>query len=146
MTPSIAKAEAGSLAGYARPGLTLLLAAVLAGNGTWMLVAPDGWAARIPAQGLPDGAGHLIRDVGIAYLTCGLGCVLAPAWRGAGTALLVLSTVFLAAHGGLHLWEAAAGLVPLHDLAADAPGVLGPALLGGLLALWQHAAERREVV
>ncbi|MBI3171425.1 MAG: hypothetical protein HYZ32_02410, partial [Hydrocarboniphaga effusa] len=72
-----------------------ILGAVMAGNGLWMLLHAFHWFWNVPA-GLPDTGdpnGHLIRDVGVAYVIFG--------------AALVWSTFKLARRRAVYLCAAA---------------------------------------
>ena len=110
----------------------LLLGTMLAVNGIAMLAVPHTWYALMP--GVPATGPlnlHFVRDIGSAYLVAGVAffwlCRDARAWPAA-----LAGSAFLALHGMIHLAEAAAGMLDLHHLARDAPGVL----LLPLAALW----------
>lgn len=99
-------------------------------NGALMLLRPLDWYLQVPTvrfTGPPNP--HFIRDIGLAYLTCGV--VLAYAarypsgrWLGA-----LAGGLWLTVHGGLHIYEVAVGICAADRFWADAPGVLGPPLL-----------------
>lgn len=112
-----------------------LAAAIALGNGVFMLGDPLGWfdwVGTVKATG-PANA-HLIRDVGLAYLTCavllGYAAGNLPLRWGAALA----GTGWLLAHGLLHVWEVASGLCSPGIFWSEAPGTLGPPLiaLGGI--------------
>lgn len=100
-------------------------------NGVWMLLQAVGWFFNIPA-GLPDTGppnGHLIRDVGLAYVVFGaatLWVCQAPAPR---RAVFVCAAAFSAGHALCHLGELLLGTLPASHWLLDAPLVLGPGLL-----------------
>jgi uncharacterized protein YjeT (DUF2065 family) len=102
-------------------------------NGLFMLGFPETWFNTLPgvtATG-PFNA-HFVRDVGAAYLVCGLafGWLLrspARAWPAA-----VGGCVFLMLHGAIHVGEFVFGVQPLGHLLGDLPAVL----LLPTLALW----------
>lgn len=88
--------------------LTLILAALMAANGVYMLADPPGWYAAVP--GVPDTGPlnvHFVRDIGIAYFTAGA----ALAWSafGAGWRAAALAALFIGGHSLLHLGETILG-------------------------------------
>lgn len=112
-------------------------------NGLFMLVRPLEWYVFIPTvvtTGPPNA--HFIRDIGLAYL--GSGAILLYAavhpilrWRAA-----LVGGLWLTLHGGLHVYEVAAGICGPATFWADAPGVIGqPALV--LIALAILFARQR---
>lgn len=123
---------------YGKPdALDRLVQAILAfvalfsiANGIFMLAEPFGWyefVGTVKATG-PANA-HFIRDIGIAYLVSGalIGFSAAnPALRW-GSALG--GTLWLGAHGVLHIYEVVSGICSPDIFWRDAPGVLGPPLL-----------------
>lgn len=98
-------------------------------NGLFMLISPFGWyeaVGTVKASGPPNG--HFIRDIGLAYLLSA--CLLLYAainlpmrW---GSALA--GAGWLAAHGGLHVWEVTRGICSPTIFWQEAPGTLGPPL------------------
>ncbi len=111
-------------------GLIALAAFVAIANGAVMLVAPLDWYILVPTvrfTGLPNA--HFIRDIGLAYLTCGavLGYAAADPVRRWGAALA--GAAWLAVHGALHITEVATGICTPGHFWIDAPGVLGPPLV-----------------
>jgi hypothetical protein len=110
--------------------LIALAALVCFGNGGFMLWNPYGWYQAVDTvkfTGPPNA--HFIRDIGLAYLMCGvlLGFGLVrPSMRW----LAVLAGgIFLTFHGGLHIWEVLTGGCTTDIFWRDAPAVLGPPLL-----------------
>ncbi|MDZ3833731.1 MAG: hypothetical protein U0S50_18245 [Sphingopyxis sp.] len=104
-------------------------------NGLFMLVRPLEWYVFIPTvvtTGPPNA--HFIRDIGLAYLGSGLILLYAAVhpklrWKAA-----LVGGLWLTLHGGLHVYEVAAGICGPATFWADAPGVIGqPALV--LIAL-----------
>ena len=97
-------------------GVCGLLAAFALLNGGRMVLDPIGWFTSIPDLAVTGAAnGHLIRDVGTAYLAsaAGLACAI---WRPAqGAGVLAVAATFMAGHGIGHLVDIAEGC-------ADAPG------------------------
>ncbi|MEN3975983.1 hypothetical protein [Emcibacter sp. SYSU 3D8] len=108
------------------------LGGLLAINGAIMLAWPDGWYQGVPGV-IERGPynGHFIRDIGIVFIIAGAAMVWTirqpPAWPAA-----MAGALFLCAHTGVHLVEAATGHVG-HGLALLE---LPPFLLGAALALW----------
>lgn len=109
----------------------LLVAALTAiANSAFMLVRPLDWYVFIPTvvtTGPPNA--HFIRDIGLAYLGCGLllgyAAIHPPLrWRAA-----LAGGLWLSFHGALHIYEVAAGICGPAIFWADAPGVLGQPLL-----------------
>lgn len=84
-------------------------------NGAVMLAVPDTWYVTVPGVTETGPANiHFIRDIGLAFLAAGVALVM-TARRGAGTALLLPSAVFLGGHALLHLSE-----MPLRSIATFA--------------------------
>lgn len=117
--------------------LLLVAAVTTIANGLFMLAKPLDWYVFIPTvvtTGPPNA--HFIRDIGLAYLGSGLILLYATAnpirrWRAA-----LVGGIWLALHGALHIYEAAAGICGPATFWADAPAVLGqPALVVAALAI-----------
>lgn len=89
-------------------------------NGLWMLIAPELWFHKIPADVHHFGPYnvHFVRDVGCAYLTVGLGLVLA-AWRPRmRAAMALLAALFYGLHALVHVYDTARGHVRRTPLVA----------------------------
>lgn len=115
-----------------------LLAALALLNGSRMVLDPIGWFASIPDLALTGAAnGHLIRDVGTAYLASAAGLAFAV-WRpSAATGALAVATVFMAGHGVLHLVEIVEGCAAAPGgTAIDWMGVILPGALTAGLCGW----------
>ena len=110
--------------------LVLLAALVALANGGFMLWNPYGWYQAVPTvrfTGPPNP--HFIRDIGLAYLACGaLLCFAAINLRMRWLAAFA-GSLWLALHGGLHVYEVLSGICAPDVFVKDAPGVLGPPLL-----------------
>ncbi|HSJ96203.1 MAG TPA: hypothetical protein VLC53_03970 [Myxococcota bacterium] len=125
--------EARSGATVARDGWTWILgalAAVTAANALWMLAAPAHWYHELPANVPATGAynEHFVRDIGCAFavMAMALGwAALRPAVR---VPLLVISTSFLVAHAGLHVFDSWRGYLPAGHWQHDVAGVYLPAI------------------
>lgn len=99
-------------------------------NGGFMLWDPFGWyqaVGTVKFTGPPNQ--HFIRDIGLAFLASG--AMLAFALPNLGTRWLAAfaGSVWLGAHGILHIWEVLTGICAPGIFWQDAPGVLGPSLL-----------------
>ncbi|MFO1241001.1 MAG: hypothetical protein U1E64_11675 [Sphingomonadaceae bacterium] len=110
--------------------LVALVALFSLGNGAFMLGDPFGWYQAVETvkfTGPPNQ--HFIRDIGLAYLTCG--GILAFAVPNLATRWLAAfaGSLWLAIHGLLHVWEFMTGVCAPGIFWQDAPGVLGPPLL-----------------
>ncbi|WP_219892674.1 hypothetical protein [Aquisediminimonas profunda] len=110
--------------------LVALVALFSLGNGAFMLVDPFGWYQAVETvkfTGPPNQ--HFIRDIGLAYLTCG--AILAFAVPNLAMRWLAAfaGSLWLAIHGFLHIWEFMTGVCAPGIFWQDAPGVLGPPLL-----------------
>jgi hypothetical protein len=113
-----------------------LLAALLAGNGLAMLAAGLWWYGVVPGVTATGPFNpHFVRDIGAAYLVAGGGLAAYAAWPRAAWAALVASAAFQVLHVGVHVFDAACGRAPMHDVARDFAGVYAPALLTVLIAL-----------
>ena len=108
-------------------------AAVFSLNGILMLGIPAVWFNTLPGVAAtgPFNA-HFVRDVGAAYLVCGLAFLwllrdAARAWPAA-----VGGCLFLLLHAAIHVLEFFTGVQSLAHLLADIPAVL----LLPSVALW----------
>jgi hypothetical protein len=110
--------------------LVALVALFALANGLFMLWDPYAWYRAIPTvrfTGPPNP--HFIRDIGLAYLTCaallGFAVVnLRMRWLAA-----LAGSLFLAMHGGLHVYEVLSGICAPGIFWKDAPVVIGPPVL-----------------
>ena len=112
---------------------SLALANVL--NGLWMLIAPENWYYNIPAA-VPDTGVlniHFIRDIGSAYITCGVALALAAYMPLARFSLMVVTTTFYFLHACGHIFDIAVQNLPNAHIYIDMPGVFIPVLI--LLAI-----------
>ncbi|MEQ8266876.1 MAG: hypothetical protein RH982_06755 [Parvibaculum sp.] len=106
-------------------------------NALWMLADPAGWYAGV------DGVSntgpynpHFVRDIGLAYLTVALLVFGAIRWARHAVPLLGAGALFLGLHALLHVWDIAAGRLPMEHMLMDMPGVFLPPLLAALLTWW----------
>jgi hypothetical protein len=110
--------------------LVALVALFALANAAYMLWNPYGWYQAIPTvrfTGPPNP--HFIRDIGLAYLACaaflGFAVInLRMRWLAA-----LAGSLFLALHGGLHIYEVLSGICAPGIFWKDAPVVIGPPLL-----------------
>lgn len=112
-------------------------------NALFMLASPFGWyeaVGTVKATGPANG--HFIRDIGLAYLLCasllGYAAVNLPMRWGAALA----GSGWLAAHGGLHVYEVMRGICAPGIFWSEAPGTLGPPLLA-LSGITIHLVRQR---
>lgn len=114
-----------------------ITATFLGGNALYMLADPLGWYGAV--DGVPDTGPfnpHFVRDIGVAYLTCAIATAASAKWLRQAFTLMSVVTLFLGLHALLHVWDIAAGRLPLDHLIRDLPGVLGPTLVTGFLIWW----------
>jgi hypothetical protein len=112
--------------------LLLLLGAGNVANGAVMLLAAAPWFARIASDTGPFN-GHLVRDVGAAYIAAGVALLFAAVRPAARGPLTAAAGAFLGLHAGTHLVELFSG----HShgsLLLEVFGVHLPALVVVILA------------
>lgn len=119
--------------------LGLIVGALMALNGVYMLVQPEPWYYAVP--GVVDTGPfnhHFVQDIGIGFLVAG-GAI---AWGalGAGWRVTALGAAFLAGHSVLHIVETAMG--HHHDvLVNEVLAVHVPSWLAVALAYFQRRAQ-----
>ena len=119
--------------------LTLILAAIMAGNGVYMFLDPPTWYGLVP--GVPETGPlnvHFVRDIGIAYFTAGV----ALAWSefGGGWRVSALGAMFITLHALLHAGETFMG--HHHDVIAnELLAVHLPAALAIAVSFMQRRAQ-----
>ena len=102
-----------------------------------MLTAPYPWYLTIPGV-IQTGAfnDHFVRDIGAAYLTCGVGTLLGALDLRRHAGAVVVAATFQAVHAAIHLITPFCGSgTPWPLLARDFPGVFLPTLLSVWLAV-----------
>lgn len=100
------------------------------GNAAFMIIWPMEWYVAIPTvitTGPPNQ--HFIRDIGIAFAVCGVILTYASFNIHARWLAAFAGALFLTFHGILHIYEVSVGICSPDVFIADAPGVLGPAIL-----------------
>jgi hypothetical protein len=99
-------------------------------NGGFMIWDPYGWYEFLPTVKSTGPLNqHFIRDIGIAYLTCGMMLGYAARFPSGRWLAALAGVLWLTLHGAFHVWELLAGIGAQHVFWMDAPGVLGPPLL-----------------
>jgi hypothetical protein len=107
-----------------------LVALITLLNGAFMLVDPFGWYQTVETvkfTGPPNQ--HFIRDIGLAYLASGAMLAYAFAYPQGRWMAALASSLWLAMHGVLHIWEVLKGICAPDVFWKDAPAVLGAPLL-----------------
>jgi hypothetical protein len=115
---------------------------VMVANGLWMLAHAFHWFFNIPA-GLPDTGdpnGHLIRDVGLAYIVFGAALVWSTFKLAERRAVYLCVTAFMLGHASVHVIEIMLGALPPSHWLIDLPLVLLP---GALFAAFIHPSAWR---
>ena len=114
-----------------------IVGAAMIVNGIWMVSRAIEWFFHIPVDMLATGGpnGHLIRDVGFAYIVFGSAlnwCALKLESR---RAVFLMVSFFMVAHALGHVIEILIGLLPTSHWWIDFPLVLFPGLILGVLAI-----------
>lgn len=97
-------------------------------NGLWMFFAPETWFFTVPGV-IETGSfnPHLVRDVGIAYMSSAIAIAWAARSPHLAFVLMIVASLFLGGHAILHVWDIAAGRCG--DPGDDIFGVIVPSLL-----------------
>jgi hypothetical protein len=122
---------------FIRAGL-ILLGLIHLGNGSWMLVAPDGWYAAVPGVSMTGPINHhFIADIGLAFVASGVGLLLGARDMRTAGAFAVAGATWPALHALLHLWgwlqmgfPATAAVAVSESVGVVLVGGLGAALAG----------------
>ena len=114
-----------------------IVGVVMMANGIWMVLRAIEWFFHIPvdmpATGEPNG--HLIRDVGFAYIVFGFAlnwCAIQLKHR---RAVFLMVSFFMIVHALGHAVEILVGLLPASHWWIDFPLVFFPGLALGVLAV-----------
>jgi alkylhydroperoxidase family enzyme len=111
--------------------LLVVLAGVIAlANGLFMLWDPFGWYQALETvkfTGPPNQ--HFIRDIGLAYVASAAMLLFGAVRPSMRWLAIAAGGMWLAFHGGLHIWEVLTGGCTTEVFLKDVPGVLGPPLL-----------------
>lgn len=111
-------------------------------NGIWMVAGAIEWFFHIPADMLATGEpnGHLIRDVGFAYIVFGFALSWCAFEFESRRPVFLMVAFFMVAHALGHAGEILIGLLPASHWWIDFPLVFLPGLILGILAVphvWQ---------
>jgi hypothetical protein len=99
-------------------------------NGGIMVWDPRDWYQLLPTvQHTGPLNRHFIRDIGLAYLTCGMMLGYAARFPSGRWLAALAGVLWLTLHGAFHVWELLTGVGSPHVFWMDAPGVLGPPLM-----------------
>jgi hypothetical protein len=127
-----------------RRRLAWILGIGLVLNALLMLAVPARWYAAVPGVNETGPFNlHFVRDIGVAYLVAGA----ALSWFAASPearAAAQVGAAFLALHGLVHLWDAAAGREHAQQLLIDLPTVFLPPLLAMWIAWPPHTFHQGE--
>jgi hypothetical protein len=106
-------------------------------NGIWMVSRAIEWFFHVPADMLATGEpnGHLIRDVGFAYIVFGFALNWCAVQLQSRRAVFLMVSFFMVAHALGHVVEILVGLLPASHWWIDFPLVLFPGLVLGVLAI-----------
>jgi len=111
--------------------------AAMIGNGIWMVSRALEWFLIIPADMAATGEpnGHLIRDVGIAYIVFGAALNWCAFKLNRRRAVFLMVAAFMFFHALGHVIEIVVGLLPVSHWWIDFPLVLLPGLIFSVLAI-----------
>jgi hypothetical protein len=99
-------------------------------NGAIMVWNPHGWYQLLPTVQTTGAFNqHFIRDIGLAYATCGILLGYAARFPSGRWLAASAGVLWLTMHGAFHVWELLSGIGAQHVFWMDAPGVLGPPLM-----------------
>jgi hypothetical protein len=99
-------------------------------NGAFMVWDPKEWYQLLPTvQHTGAFNQHFIRDIGFAYITCGMVLGFAAPFPSGRWLAALVGALWLTLHGAFHVWELWTGIGSPHVFWTDAPGVLGPPLM-----------------
>jgi hypothetical protein len=123
--------------------ILMLLGVAMTANALWMLGGPMHWYAELPAA-VPDTGPfnpHFVRDIGCAFLTCGVGLIWAARSLRYRLPLSVIATLFLLSHALLHIYDTAVGNLPHSHWKLDFAGVYLPAIILSWIVVRNVRAE-----
>lgn len=116
-------------------------------NGLLMLAVPEAWHDSVPGitqTGMFDQ--HFIRDSGLIQLFFGLAFYVGMRHPARRIELWTAATLWLTAHAGLHLWEAAVGIYASSAILWELSTVSLPTVFGAVLTAWaiKNASSQRQ--
>ena len=124
-------------------GIAMLLGVAMIANGTFMLVAPEGWYLAVPGVTSTGPFNqHFLRDIGLIFLLLGGAFLLGAALPGSRVLLWAAASIWLTGHALLHFWEVAVGICSPSVLPRDFPAVTLPAIIGIALTFWAIRQSR----
>ena len=114
-----------------------IVGTAMIGNGIWMVSRAIEWFFNVPADMAATGEpnGHLIRDVGIAYVVFGFALNWCAFQLSRRRAVFLMVVAFMFFHALGHVIEIFVGLLPASHWWIDFPLVLLPGLILGVLAI-----------
>jgi len=114
-----------------------IVGVAMTANGIWMVSRAIEWFFHVPADMLATGEpnGHLIRDVGFAYIVFGFALNWCALQLQSRRAVFLMVAFFMVAHALGHVVEILVGLLPASHWWIDFPLVLFPGLILGVLAI-----------
>jgi hypothetical protein len=120
-----------------------LVALASLANGAFMLIAPLTWYETIETVKLTGPPNiHFLRDIGLAYLVCGALLAYGAVDPKTRMIALVAGSLWLTAHGALHIYEVLTGICTTATFLADTPAVIVPPLLAWIgIALHSRQAN-----
>ena len=114
-----------------------IIGAAMIANGIWMVSQAINWFFHIPVdmQATGDPNGHLIRDVGFAYIVFGFALYWCALRLESRRAVFLMVAFFMVAHALGHAVEILTGLLPASHWWIDFPLVFFPGLVLAALAM-----------
>ena len=120
----------------------IILGVVNLFNGVWMIVSAPTWYELLPGR-VPDFGpynGHFIRDIGLVYAISSAGFVWSALHLRECRPVMIAQAMWAGGHALLHVAEIASGRIDAVHWLLDAPGVLLPGIVLGILVwrpVWQ---------
>ena len=127
-------------------GIAMLLGVAMIANGTFMLVAPEGWYLAVPGVTSTGPFNqHFVRDIGLIFLLLGSAFLFGAVLPHSRVLLWAAPSIWLTGHALFHFWEVAVGICSSSVIARDFPAVTLPAIIGIALTVWAiHQSRGRE--
>ena len=114
-----------------------IIGVAMIANGIWMVSQAINWFFHIPVdmQATGDPNGHLIRDVGFAYIVFGFALYWCALRLESRRVVFLMVAFFMLAHALSHAVEILTGLLPASHWWIDLPLVFFPGLVLAILAI-----------